>query len=165
MLRIASLSTQKVMGILVASQGVPAAVAALVSQEDVILPAIAPAQIVAQNVSPELWEQSVSGNYPMICVYCSKIANQLKEKFRTFSGVVEMTAEARVSQNQLQQIEANLEVYVDAITAVLAQNRGDWGNGVLYSGGYDVAFGAVKHGGQNFLQAAKVSFVLEVSSN
>jgi hypothetical protein len=165
MIRIASLATEKVMRVLATSQGVPAAVAALVSQEGMTLPVIAPPQIVAQNVAPELWDQSTSGKYPMICVYCTKMANQLKEKFRTFSGTVEMTAEARVSQDQLPQIETNLEVYVDAITAVLSQNRGDWGGGVYYSGGYEVAFGPVKQGGQNFLQAAKVSLVLDVSSN
>jgi len=165
MIRIASLATQKTLGVLSVSPGVPAAVAALVSQLGITLPAITPAQILAQNAAPELWELSTSGNYPLICVYCSKMANALKEKFRTFSGVVEMTAEARVSQDQLQQIEANLEVYVDAITAVLGQNRGDWGDGIFYGGVYEVTFGAVKHGGQNFIQTAKVSFVLEVSSN
>ncbi len=165
MIRIASLATQKVMEVFAASPGVPAAVAALVSQLGIALPAITPPQILAQNVAPELWELSTPGNYPLICVYCSKTANQLKEKFRAFSGVVEMTAEARVSQDQLQQIEANLEVYVDAITAVLGQNRGDWGDGFFYGGVYEAAFGAVKHGGQNFMQTAKVTFVLEVSSN
>jgi hypothetical protein len=165
MTRIASLATGKVMGILAASQGVPAAVNALASQEGIVLPSITAGQIVAQNAAPELWELSTSGNYPMISLYCSKVANELKEKFRTFSGAVQMTAEARVSQDQLDQIESNLELYVDAITAVLGQNRGDWGDGVLYSGGYEVTFGAVKHGGKNFLQIAKVSFELQVSSN
>jgi hypothetical protein len=165
MIRIASLATQKVMSILAASQGVPAAIAALGSQEGIALPAITPPQIVAQNATPELWEESTASNYPMIYVYCSKMTNELKEKFRTFSGDVQITAEARVSQNQLTEIDANLGVYIDALTQVLNQNRGDWGDGIVYGGGYEVAFGTVKRGGQNFLQTAKVSFSLEVSTD
>ena len=165
MIRIASMSAQKVMGVLAASQGVPAAVAAIVSLENLSLPAFASPQIVTQNAAPELWEQSSTSKYPMVSVYCNKVSNELKEKFRTFSGVVQMTAEARVSQDRLAQIESNLELYVDAITQVLDQNRGDWGDGFWYSGGYEVTFGAVKSGGQNFLQIAKVSFALEVSTD
>jgi hypothetical protein len=56
-----------------------------------------------------------------------------------------------------------LELYVEAITGVLDANRGDWGNGVFYGGGYEVTFGASKHGGKNFLQAARVTFDVDVS--
>jgi hypothetical protein len=75
-----------------------------------------------------------------------------------------MVVEARVSQDRLDQLETNLQAYIDAITQVLDNSRGDWGDGVFYDGGYEVAFGGVKHGGRNFLQVAKVSFVLEISA-
>ena len=51
-----------------------------------------------------------------------------------------------------------------AITQVLDNSRGDWGDGVFFAGGYEVAFGGIKHGGRNFLQIAKVAFVLEISA-
>ena len=75
-----------------------------------------------------------------------------------------MVIEARVSQDRLEDIGPNTQMYVDAITAVLDCNRGDWGDGVYYGGGYEVAFGGVKQGGRNFLQIAKVSIVLEISA-
>ena len=165
MLSIASVATHKLAGILAASNGVPAAVEALTSQQGVTLPQIGAQQIVAQNVGPDIAEKSVISKYPLIYVYCSKLVNDLREKFRTFSGDAQMSAEARVSQDRLDSLESNLHVYVDAITSVLDGNRGDWGDGFFYGGGYEVTFSKVKHGGRNFLQTAEVSFALEVSAD
>lgn len=164
MLQIAGSSTQKVLGVLAGAGGLPAAVEALVIQQGIALPAITPQQIIGQNVTPDLGEQSTICNYPLVYVYCSKVVNELREKFRTFSGEAQMVVEARVSQDRLEQIEGNLQAYVDAITQVLDNSRGDLGDGTFFDGGYEVTFGGVKHGGRNFLQIAKVSFVLEVSA-
>ena len=46
---------------------------------------------------------------------------------------------------------------------MLEGSLGEWGAGMFYGGGYEVAFGAVKRGGRNFVQAAKVTFEVEVS--
>lgn len=164
MLRIAGWSTQKVMGVLAAEDGLPAAVEALVAQQGLALAAITPGQIVAQNVAAEIAEHSKAAKYPLVFVYCSKVVNELREKFRSFSGDAQMVVEARVSQDRLDQIETNLQAYVDAITQVLDNSRGDWGDGVFFDGGYEVTFGGVKHGGRNFLQIAKISFALEISA-
>lgn len=165
MLQIAGSSTQKVLGVLAGAGGLPAAVEALVLQQGMTLPAITPQQIIGQNVAPDLAEQSTISNYPLVYVYCSKVVNELREKFRTFSGEAQMVVEARVSQDRLEQIEGNLQAYVDAITQVLDNSRGDLGDGTFFDGEYEVTFGGVKHGGRNFLQIAKVSFVLEVSAD
>lgn len=162
---IARMTTSKLMGILQGSEGVPAAVAALSQIHSVPLPAVAPEQIMAQNVAPDVAERSTVSSYPLVYVYCSKVVNQLREKFRTFSGDAEMVIETRISQDRLDDIQTNLQSYVDAVTQVLADNRGDWGDGVFYAGGYEISFGGVKHGGRNFLQLAKVSFVLQISTN
>ncbi len=163
MLQIAETSTQKVMSVLAADDGLPAAVEALV-QQGVALAAITPEQIIAQNVAPELAEQSTASKYPLVYVYCSRVLNENREKFRAFSGEAQMTVEMRVSQDRIEQIETNLQAYVDAMTEVLNESRGDWGDGVFFDGGYDVTFGGVKHGGRNFLQIAKVALVLEISA-
>ena len=76
-----------------------------------------------------------------------------------------MVAEVRVSQDRIEDMESNLQFYADAIMQVLDNHRGDWGDGVFYGGGYEVAFAAVKHGGRNFIQTAKVAFVLEISTD
>ena len=49
----------------------------------------------AQNATAELVERSVTVKYPLISVYCEKIINDFREKFRTFSGSVEMAIEVR----------------------------------------------------------------------
>ena len=164
MLLIAGTSTQKVVGVLAGGSGLPAALEALTTQQGLTLPAIAAHQIIAQNVAPEVSDQSTVNKYPLVYVYCTKVVNQLREKFRTFSGDAQMIVEARVSQDRLDQIETNLQAYVDAITQVLDNCRGDWGDGMFFDGGYEVTFGGVKHGGRNFLQIAKVSFALEISA-
>jgi len=164
MLQIAGSSTQKVLGVLTANEGLPAAVEALVLQQGLSLPAIGLQQIMAQNVAADISEQSTMTIYPAVYVYCNKVVNECREKFRTFSGDAELVVEARVSQDRLDQLETNLQAYVDAITQVLDNSRGDWGGGAFFDGGYEVTFGGVKHGGRNFLQIAKVAFVLEISA-
>lgn len=163
--QICSISTTKAMAIFTASGGVPDTVDALSAQQQLTLPAIAARQIVSQNVAPELSEHSTANKYPLVYVYCGKIVNQLREKFRTFSGNAQMVAEVRVSQDRIDEMESHLQFYADAIMQVLDNNRGDWGDGVFYGGGYEVVFTAVKHGGRNFLQTAKVAFVLEISTD
>jgi hypothetical protein len=163
--RIASMATQKLMAILAADEGVPAKVTSLALELGVTLPAVTAHQIVAQNVAPEISERHATSKYPLLYVYCSKVVNELREKFRTFSGDVEMVVETRVSQDRIDDIEAQLQLYVDAVTSVLNENRGDWDDGVTYSGGYEIAFGGVKHGGRNLIQIAKISFVLEISAD
>jgi hypothetical protein len=165
MAHIARLATNKLVEILTGSEGVPAAVAALSQDENLCLPAISPEQIIAQNASAELAERSAGSNYPLVYVYCNKVVNELREKFRGFSGDAEMVVEARVSQDRLEEMQNDLHSYVDAIVQVLADSRGDWGDGIFYGGGYQITFGGVRHGGRNFLQLAKISFVLEISAD
>ncbi|HZU28682.1 MAG TPA: hypothetical protein VFA04_24365 [Bryobacteraceae bacterium] len=129
----------------------------------IAIPALSAGQVMGGNVAAELAEKSVGAHYPLFRVSCSKVANTLREKFRTFSGQAEVTVEALVTQDRLDGIEDQLHGCVEAVTAVLDANRGDWGGGALYNGGYEVTFGAVKHGGKNFLQSARIVIAVDVS--
>jgi hypothetical protein len=160
---VSSTVTAQVVTLLSAPEGLNACVATLAQAENLSVPPIGESQIVAQNVSIELAERSMDVQYPAVNVYCDKIVNQLKEKFRNFSGKAVMTIEVRVSQDRLQGIEEQLQTYVDAATQVLDQNRGDWGEGMFYAGCYEAALGPVKNGGQNFIQVGKVTFDVGVS--
>ena len=102
--------------------------------------------------------------YPVVHVYCDRIQNLLVEKFRRFSGKVRTVAEIRVSQDRIEGLEEQTRLYVDAITQVLDQNRGSWDQGMFYTGGYEVKFEPVQHGGRNLLQIAKVIFEVDLSS-
>ena len=163
--QVASVTTQKLTTRLTGDNGVSAMVAAAALQFGTPVPAIAAQQILAQNVAAEVVERSSTSKYPLIHVYCSKVVNELREKFRNFSGEAQMVIEARVSQDRLEDMEAHLHIYVDAITQVLDGSRGDWGDGVFYGGGYEIAFGGVKHGGRNFMQTAKITFALGISTD
>jgi hypothetical protein len=160
---VGSAVTAQVISLLTASQGLNACVATLAQAQNTTLAPVGQDQILAQNVPVEIAERSMDVKYPSVSVYCEKIANQLKEKFRTFSGKAVVTIEVRVSQDRLQGIEGQIQMYLDAVTQVLDQNRGDWGEGMYYAGGYEASLAAVKHGGQNFLQTGKVTFDVGVS--
>jgi uncharacterized alkaline shock family protein YloU len=156
--------TAKVLGLLGAPQGLNASLSTLAQAENLTLPPVTQSQVLAQNVAIDLAERSTDVKYPAVSIYCEKIANQLKEKFRTFSGIAVMTIEVRVSQDRLDGLEDQTQTYVDAVTQVLDQNRGDWGEGMYYAGGYEAVFAPVKHGGQNFIQVGKVTFEVGVSN-
>jgi len=124
-----------------------------------------PGQVRTQNVSLELTEKSGSVQYPAVHVYCEKVVNDQKEKFRSFSGRVQMTIEVRYTQDRLDGLQDALEIYADAATQALNASRGDWGDGMSYNGAYEVSFGPAKHGGKNFVQVAKVTFEIQASRN
>lgn len=119
----------------------------------------------AQNAAAELVERAGSVRYPLVTVYCEKVVNDLREKFRSFSGRVEIAIEVRHSQDRLEGLEEAIEDQTDAVTKALAASRGDWGDGMYYAGGYQVSFGRVARGGRNFTQVAKVTFEIGVSRN
>lgn len=118
---------------------------------------------VPQNAAPELFEKSLPTRYPAIFVYCEKVANILKEKFRVFSGMARMVVEVRCSEDRLEGIDSKLQVYVAAVCHVLDHARGEWAHGIYYTGGYEVVYGPARSGGQSFLQIAKVTFEVQVS--
>ena len=155
--------TTKVTGLMAEPAGVNGKLAALSSGEQMELPQLDATQIVPQNMAAELAERTAGSKYPTLQIYCEKLANDLREKFRSFSGTARMTVEVRLSQDRLEGLESKVQLYVDAVTRVLDGSRGDWGDGMYYAGGYEAEFGAVKHGGRNFIQSAKVSFEVGVS--
>jgi hypothetical protein len=163
MTQVGTNATAKAVSVLADPAGVAANVAVLAEDlNTAAAPPVAP-QILSQNVAPELQERAGTAQYPLVQVYCGKLDNLLREKSRIFSGTAEMIAEVRVTQDRLDGLEDQVQLYVDAVTATLDQARGDWGNGMFFGGRYDVAYAPVKHGGRNFLQTAKVSFLLDVS--
>lgn len=157
-----SLTTDVVARLQSNTDGVSTRVGAI-TQSDPTVQAAGIRTILAQNVSVEISEKTGGTQYPALLVYCDKLSNTLKEKFRQFSGRAHLVIEVRHSQDRLDSIESNLQVYVDAVCALLDDARGDWGDGSFYTGGYDVQYEPVARGGVNFLQRAKVGFDVEVS--
>jgi hypothetical protein len=163
--KIGSAATGKVLERITGPSGVNAGLGAVTEGEPQLARLVDTSQIRAQNVAAQMAEHALGVKYPAVSVYCEKIVNDLRQKFQTFSGQVEMAIEVRQSQDRLEGIEDSLELYVDAAMRMLDGSRGDWGDGMYYGGGYEVAFGAVKQGGKNFIQVAKVTFQIGVNRN
>jgi hypothetical protein len=163
MANVGTMATSKLLGLLLTPAGLTENLAAVAELAGVTLPPIGGNQILTQNVAQLLVERSLDVKYPTVLLYCEKISNDLREKFRTFSGKARLAVEVRVSQDRLSGLEKLLETYVDTITRVLDQNRGDWGSGMFYTGGYEAVFGEMTHGGKNFIQTAKITFEVVVS--
>ena len=117
----------------------------------------------ALNASVEVAEKTGHAHYPALLVYCDKLSNSMREKFRQFSGKAHLIVEVRSSHDRLDSLETSTQTYVDAVCALLDDSRGDWGSGAFYAGGYEVSFEPVGRGGKNFLQKAKVGFEIQVS--
>jgi hypothetical protein len=144
--------------------GVSNSVATLAADSGIPLAPIPSAYIVAQNMAIDIFEKSSVVKYPLVQVYSDRVRNVLTEKFRTFSGKIRTVAEIRVSQDRIEGLEDQLRLYADAVTQVLDSNRGSWGQGAFYTGGYEITFDPVKQGGKNFLQVAKVTFEVDMSA-
>ena len=162
---IGNMLTAKTVAVLVGPVGVNITLEALALGGAKAAAPLGTAQILAENVALDVVERATAIQYPALNVYCEKIVNQLVEKFRTFSGTSQMSIEVRHSQDRLQGLQDTVELYASAVMQTLDASRGDWGSGMYYAGGYQVTFGAVKSGGRNFVQTAKVTFEIGVSIN
>lgn len=160
MAHIGYTSAETLLNLLRSNSGIANALAQISLREDMQIPALGENQIFGQNVPSELAEKGQTFRYPALYVYCDKVQNPLREKFRLFSGKARLNIEVRMSKERLDGLEYLLHLYVDAITQVLLQSRGDWGQGICYSGEYEVQFSAAKQGGTNYIQSAKI--ILEV---
>ena len=163
MAQTASRVRGKMVSLLGGPAGLPLQIGQLATASGVSLAPIAPEQVMAQCVALEMAERSGKIVYPIVYVYATRVENQLREKFRTFSGVVEVATEVRVTNEHLNDLERDLHLYLEAITGVLDTNRGDWGSGMFYSGKYTVTIGPAKSGGRNFVQTAKVICEIDMS--
>ena len=164
-MKLGSAATSTVIQRLTSPTGINASLGMLSAPDSLLARPMDPAQVRAQNAAADLAERLAVMKYPNISVYCEKIVNSLNEKFRTFSGNMTLAIEIRHSQDRLDGLQDALELYVDSVTQVLDGERGDWGDGMFYSGGYEINISAVKTGGKNFMQSAKVVFKVEVSRN
>lgn len=152
-----------VVGFLTGASGLELQVGEISQSSGVPLTAIPPSQVVTQNVAMEMAEKSAKIPYPMLYVYTTRIENQLREKFRRFSGLVEVVMELRVTNEHLDDLDRDLHLYVDAVTSVLDNNRGDWGGGMFFAGRYEVSVTPAKPGGRNYVQTAKVKCEVDMS--
>jgi hypothetical protein len=162
---IGSAITGKVVNRITGPAGLNVGLAALMQNGADTAQLVDAAQVRAQNVAADMAERSGTVKYPSVNVYCEGLVNDLREKFRSFSGRAQIAIEMRHSQDRLDGLEQRLELYVDGAMWMLNESRGDWGEGMFFGGKYQVSFSPVKQGGKNFMQTAKITFEIGVSRN
>jgi hypothetical protein len=81
------------------------------------------------------------------------------------SGTISVTADVWASGNLISETDQWIHYYVEAVTDILRQNIGDWGDGMFFSGMYEVQLQAPKVGGFGYVESAKVTCSLNVSQN
>src|SRR5882724_3586523 len=145
MANISSSLTSYLFGLLTSDTGIDSQLRAIATEDGAEFAAEL-RSVSIQNTSSDLVERAVQAQYPGVYLYCEKITNSLREKFRKFSGKARLVIEVRCSQDRLQGLERSLEIFTDAACRVLDGARGNWQDGAFYTGGYDVGYGTVRHG-------------------
>lgn len=150
------------MEMLCSEESLAPAILRLAAEAGVEPPRLEVEQIQAVNAGVELLEKQGPVRYPYIQVCCERVVNSMREKFRRFSGTARIGVEIRCSGERAGAVEEEALLLADALTEVLENNRGDWGDGFSYAGGYELTHHAARAGGRNVVQVAKVVFELDV---
>jgi hypothetical protein len=153
-MRAARAVAERVRELLLADDGLAYTLAELEAGPD--LEGVREEQVVRRHAAPEDAERTGLARYPSWQVYCERLENRQTERFRSFSGVVTVVVEIRTSSDRLERVEDQTMVCTEAALAILERKRGDLGDGLFWSGGYEASFGTVKRGGSQWMQTAKV---------
>jgi hypothetical protein len=163
MLPLTLLASQKVHDLLTSNSALAEKLADLSRSNGASVPAIEPARVYLSSAANDVGDTESRLGYPRVCVYSSGFTNSQYEKFRSLSGSVSTTTDVWTSGNQVEDTDRWIHFYVESIAALLRENPGDWGDGVFFSGIYDVQFQAPRAGGLGFIQLARFRFELTVS--
>lgn len=165
MLPVTILTAKKLADLLRNGNALEQQIIAIAGSEHLSIPGIPSSQVRLSSATAEMGDKNLDFTYPRICLYSTGIKNTHIEKFRSLSGTVSVTAEVWASANLLQDTDEWIHFYVEAMTNILRHNIGDWGDGIFYSGTYDVQFQPPKVGGVGYVESAKLTCNVNVSRN
>jgi hypothetical protein len=163
MLPLTLLGANKLLNLLTVNDALSQAISSNAALAGVAIASLNTAQIIGSFVNPDMGDLNLHLTYPRVCVYASHIANNQREKFQAFSGVVSVVADLWSSDSLEQPAELALHFFVQGIAGILQTNIGDWGDGFRYSGVYGVQMQVPKVGGLGFVQLARVTCNLDVT--
>ena len=158
-------AAQKVSDLLTTGNALQQQLSIVSNSASTTVPLITAAQVVLSSTVPSMGDKDLQLTYPRICLYTTTVKNTQIEKFRSLSGTVSVVAEVWASGDLVSQTDQWIHYYVEAITDILRQNIGDWGDGLFFSGMYDVQLQAPKVGGLGYVELATITCVLNVSRN
>jgi len=162
MLPLTLLAIQKVSDLLTSNSALGQELASLTNLVHGI-PTIDPAQVILSSAANDVGDSDSRLGYPRVCLYSSGFKNSQLEKFCSKSGVLGGTADIWTSANLVDDTDRWIHYYVEAVSALLRKNVGDWGDGIFFPGVYDVQFQPPKAGGMGFVQLARLRFDLIIS--
>jgi hypothetical protein len=165
MLPTTILAAQKTAALLRNSSGIEDQIRSMAGSSGIEIPLITADQVFVSSAPAGMAVLQQDLGYPRVAVFSTKVKNTQMEKFRTLSGTVTVTAEIAATANLLSDVDTWIHYYVEAITNILRGNRGDWDDGVFYSGAYEVDVQTPKTGASGFLQLARINFEVGISHN
>lgn len=163
MLPLTLLAARKLASLLTTNDLLMQTIVSLAQSVGLAIPLITSNQVVMSSAAREIGDREIEFDYPRVCVYSVQMKNAQQEKFRSFSGGIVVVADIWSSGNLLDDSDQWIHYYVEALTSILRANRGDWGDGFLFSGIYDVQLQPPKVGGFGYVQLARVTCGLNVS--
>ncbi len=163
MAQIARTSVNTLAGLLRSRQGVNAKLCDIAVAENVELPEIEENQVVTGPAINESKAPNPSLHHPTLYVYCDRVSNLQREKFTRFSGRARLILEVHVSESRLENLDRSMHIYTEAVTEVLEENYGDWGQGISFGGKYEIQYQPPRLGGLNYEQTAKILVEVDVS--
>jgi hypothetical protein len=165
MLPLTMLAAGKISHLLTDDNALERKIDALAASSGMTVPGILSSRVVPTSASAEMADKDFQLTYPRIGLYSTSIKNTQIEKFRSLSGSISVTAELWASASLLQEADLWIHFYVEAMTEILRQHIGDLGDGIFFSGSYEVQFQPPKVGGFGWVESAKVTCDLNVSRN
>lgn len=163
MLPLTLLAAQKLSDLLTNANALQIELSSLATASNVTFPNVLPTQVVLSSASPDMGDRDVQLSYPRVCIYTGALKNTRTEKFQSISGSLAVIAEVWASANLATDVDQWIHFYVEGLTSILCTSAGDWGDGIYFSGQYDVQIQSPKSGGLGYVQSAKVTCVLNVS--
>ncbi len=168
---IASGATAKVLCLLQGTGGINASLTALQQaalQQGMAGGFAAAVQVTAQNVAPDLVEKSTAVRYPTgeyLLRQSGECADGEIPELLGAGGDDDRDPAFAGRAGRPGKRAGTLHLPTRPPRRSTHFTRGDWGNGMFYSGGYEISFAAVKRGGRGFLQAARIGFNVGVSKS
>ena len=163
MLPLTLLAVQKVSDLLTSNSSLGQELTRLASSAGTSIPNIDAGHVILSSASNDVGDTDTRLGYPRVCLYSSGFKNSQFEKFCSLSGAVSTIADIWTSANMVDETDRLIHYYVEAVTRLLRNSSGDWGDGLFFPGVYDVQFQPPKVGGLGFVQFARLKFDLIVS--
>ena len=99
MLPLTLLATNKFLNLLTTNDALSRAINSNAAAAVVTVAPLNNSQIMASSAGPDMGDLDLQLSYPRVCVYVTQVVNNQREKFRTFSGIVAVTADIWASDS------------------------------------------------------------------